>query len=360
MDTLSEMGYPMRHETLWKTRSVGKAKTSRHPAAESRAKLSCGGRRGACIVELRCTLAAGVSQERPKRASAPEDSWTSLPVECPSEAKAPTETRAWGLGGRIFHPDVDSEADRRGDPKAMRSSLQHLQPLAPDDPPGVELPKADQASQGETRCGDPLLARARLASYKKRQKSLEPIWPSWMRVVSCSYPSSREAGHPKAAPPSCAQPDAGPNSRLSRPLPCRPRASVWVSRSAFTPTRTSEPVRSSAIFASFFGICEATSCSFGTAVPSIKPALSKRSWLGTLGFIPTASQVMLRSSTPMSSSGRTSREPRPTAFPETWRISGSFSNRRCAGSAALNDCSVPASWLRNYHGNSIHYLSECQ
>jgi hypothetical protein len=129
---------------------------------------------------------------------------------------------------RLQNRVVDVATDRTDNKKAFWPVVSTFRGLVCSLSNGLELPKTRKKSQRTRRTGNSLLAKERLASYKKNPA--EPLKPSYwsMKAVLCLLQPFAAPGHQKAKHPFNI---AGAEEAVSRPFPllASPRnAGNWV------------------------------------------------------------------------------------------------------------------------------------
>lgn len=196
-----------------------------------------------------------------------------------------------------------------------------------------------------------------MAAYKKKPKNLGPIWYSSMRAAFFSSPTSFAPGPPGDRLLACVAPDAGPRFRPSLPSAFLPAGGASPSTPDSIAIRISDLRKWPGSSGNCSNICAAPwSCS-GIGGRRTKGLQPKSFCTDTIACTRTFSLAMLRSSTPMSSSGIISSEPWPTARLMIRLISSGSFIRRFKDCGSPRSCSGPASTPRISHGHrySITY-----
>ncbi len=182
-----------------------------------------------------------------------------------------------------------------------------------------------------------------------------------MRAASSWCPACGPRGPRGGRRPIWWWPAPGPRSRRSRPSVSRPWGSGWPSTCGSIPGRTFEPRRWFASCDTCFGISEAPSVSCGTEVGPTGLGSSSACCSATPESIRLSSPAMLPSSTRTSSSGPTSNETWPIAFPGIWSSSGGSWKSLCEGSATPSTSYGRVFGHPICHGDMcIHYLVKDQ
>jgi len=236
MDTSLEIRYAVGHETPWNTRTVGASQTNSPRIVARRPDLpGCGATREG-VLEFRCPVAAGVSEERVERHPA------SVAVGAPSP---PVSTgagrRTAAIGARshrswVLHQPVDVEANRPPDRETPRGPLHpswgvEVSAHAVE----VELPEAGTPGLATGRSGHRALEAERLAPDKKNSAHLGPISGSSTKAGFCSSPPSVGPGLRWDGLPSTRIVTAGTSSRSLGASRSLPHAHDWDCTSVSTP-----------------------------------------------------------------------------------------------------------------------------
>ena len=351
----------MGYETKGKFWRVGSPSAAGCTFATSRRSVSRRRATGGSVPEFGGPLVAGLSAQRQAGSTVEAGSRPTASTTQAGEKDVGEVAPARAAGGGILHGCVDVAAHRGCDPETLRRSLPSwacMETVAGRS--GVELPETGAESKRTKRRGDRALEEVQVAAYKKRCANLAPIWPFWMKAVSCSSPMFAKRGHHGDTLP-CSGIATGTTAfRPFRPSLSRQCASDSDCTFTFILT-TSHPLKSLSSCAPCFDIYRATSCCCGMAAPSIGSPPLRTSF----AHIPVCTRSDFpptpRNSIRMNSFGHRPSVNSPTAHRRAWMILAGAWEKAFAAYAPPNHFWPPAFPLQNCRGHKrIHYLCEPQ
>ena len=353
MDTSSHIIYSVRHETSWKSRSVGETAVSSDNNASRGANLSRRSRKVESLVEFCRAVVSELSQERSARHSEPSQVGTPVFVGNPPKRKIGATAAARSNSRWTFHRPMDFEASGPSDSDKLRSSLhtcRRVEIIAQRS--GVELPEAGKTGVAKRRGSHRPLEGANMAPYKKKPKNLGPIWHFSTKAGSCSYRTFVEPGLRPVVHPFSATAIGVTRSRLLAASPCPPVESGWDFMFVSTQTTSREP--KSFITCNILCVTSAGTWSwFGTMVKSTKEKTSKFFCSTPHASTFSHSHLMHRNSILSNKFGLMANETCRTAPMKTRSISASISAGPFTGYTTLNSFSSLASNTRSYHGHDL-------
>jgi hypothetical protein len=181
-----------------------------------------------------------------------------------------------------------------------------------------------------------------MAAVKKAPRAGTPISPSSMKAASCSFPMSARRGRPSGTRRTFGIAIDGTGCPSSRRSPWLHKA-VGSGCTLISTCATSRAPKSLRFSASCSATCEVRSCSCGTAGKFIGVGMSRPFSTAIPEWRRTAFRATLRSSIPMSSSGR-----RRNASWRTRITTGSFRSHctscdPCSASVGRSRCFARAS-----------------
>ena len=307
----------MGYETLWNASAVREAAPSSHGLDKEGNEFSVCGNEDESVFEFCGALVSSLPEERTERAASQTHAWETRTIVKSAAAEVCSAVGTGIAGARIFHGTLDIETDGATNRKEIRRELSPRTRGMADEPPGLELAKTGAASFAKGPGRDRTMEAPDMAAYKKKPKSLEPISPSSMKAVSCSFPTSAKPGPRWDKLRCCGTVTGGIKSLRSPASRCRPAASDWVCTCACTPTTllTGKFCRT---FKFSCAICGDPLFSCGMAARSTGMSWSKRSFSGSTGCMSIDSPDMLRNSTLMNSYGRRPKKICPTVVQRMW------------------------------------------
>jgi hypothetical protein len=361
MDTVLFICYIMGYETTWNPRTTREAKAQSHSLTKDRPQLPLCGSSSRRLLKFCGTLVSSVPETREACTETKTNSRsTTSAVRCPEkETCQDPPTRA--SGSRLSDRPLDSKAHRRSDSQALRCSLHDPGSVEADEIARLELSETRETGQRTQRSRHSLLEARGLATHKKKPQSLEPTWPSLMKVVFCLYHPSDARGRFVEKHLFCLWRETGPRFRLSRQSVSRLNESTWDSTSSFTRIRTFALNRSSSFWYMFLNIfADRLSFCGTTFVPIERGRFSD--CLNVMGVSTNIfSQAMLPNLILMNLCGHTSSATWRTVSLATLFILISYSGSRSVDCNVHNDSYGLVFTLLNCQGNNrIHYLVNSQ
>lgn len=357
MDTLEEIWYMFRNETLWHSPAIGKATTECDCFASSRKDLPLCRPETEGILELGDSVVSAISQEGKGGTALQADSGTALSTDRWTEGEIEEVAFGWPQAGRILHRLVDSEADCPANRKALWGSVW----LGWNSETfgrrfGMELSKTGTSRSSTGRGSHCLLEASHMAGYKKTPENLGPIWFFSTKADSCSFPTCVELGLLAVKPPFC---DTASNMIASPPSAVsafRLKDSTWGFTWSIRPTISPES-KSSFFCGICCGICADPWFCFGTEARFID-ARSLRGSFNTVRaskFI--ASPPMRRNSTRRNLCGPRRNTICRTARTEICRNCTNIFDDPFDESVAPSGCCGLASTHPTSRGNRLRYVS---
>jgi hypothetical protein len=363
MDTSSNKYYALGHETLRNAEPAGSTPASCDCSVEVRKTVSNCRRNVGLFFELSGTVVSNLSQRRLEEVASAADPGTSAQLVRIAKGASETYSLERSDRGRVLHRSLDFEADCQSDRKELWGDLPSGPCLVRDGRRlEVELAKTRTPRLRAQRRGHRALEENHLAPYKKKPKSVTPIWPFSTKVASCWSRTSLRPGHQWARPRCFGTAIGATKSRPSPVLPPLPSANAWgFSLSSIPPTSGVKRYASSCAISC--AICEETWNSSGMEGRFTRKPSSKNSWRARTDSMFTGSRDTHPSLIRTNSYG-----PKPSAIFPTAVITISKSlEQLCAdrwvASRDPSACYGPASKPPSCHGDNcvrIHYLAECQ
>lgn len=363
MDTFLKIWYTMRHETLWKTKAVGKAETSSDKTAKGWEYLSSSCQRDMGFFKLCSSLGASLSEGRSERAAIQTNAWPSLSFDRFAEKEVTELSFKRSSGCWLYNRPVDIRADCQINRGSFWLSLSSWSCLAFNESPSwLELPEAGTESPSKERISNPEVETLQVAPYKKTPNGLELTWYSLTKVASSLFLTLKGHGLPVAR---------------------RQYSIIFTSRTGFLPLVQSQfPLKGNGWgcisdfgkeislviwwqFSSvrFSSIYTGISSSFGIMDPSIGISRLRIYFIVILGYIKCFFHLMLQNLTQLSMSGINPIRHWLMAFQETFITFARNYIKALIEFVILKRFSGRVYMPANFLGNvkySIHYLCETQ
>ena len=238
--------YSMGYETLWKPETVRKPKMSGHNDAAIWENLPRCRATVESVLEFCGAMVSMLPQTRSKGDSESSQVGSPLVVDFSSKRKAGTAVAERSRSGWTYHGLVDPKACCTFDSGELRSALHRSGGVETfTSRSGLELPEAGKAGSAKRRKRHCLLEDSDMAWYKKKPENLDPIWPSSMKVGSCSSLTFVGLGLLWGARRFCVTATSETKSRSSEALPYLLSANVLDCMSASIPITS--PARKSSL-----------------------------------------------------------------------------------------------------------------